>query len=83
MAESVKQEYSSRMDKLATAADTLEIRSEASAKAEDDEGEDGDDDMSTKTGTDHKKCVPICSSLLTKYLKRRKQQSRFRPLLSL
>jgi len=70
MAESVKQEYSSRMDKLATAADTLEIRSEASAKAEDDEGEDGDDDMSAKAGTDHKKCVPICSSLLTKYLKK-------------
>jgi len=71
-AESAAHEYSSRMDKLATAADTLEIRSEETcAKAEEDEGgEDGGDEVMSAKGANHKKCVPICSSLLTKFLQK-------------
>lgn len=68
IAESVKQECSSSLDKLASAAGTLEIRSEASVKSEGEDGESGDDDKSDKKEEDHRKCTPICTSMLTKYL---------------
>ena len=71
-----QEEYSSRMDNLATAADTLEIRSETSAKAEEDGGEDGDDDkIISAKATSQKKCVTICNSLLTKFLQKRETES--------
>ena len=65
----VKEEFTpDRIDKLASAADTLEIRSETSVKTEEDEGEGGDDDMSVNKGKEQKKCIPICASMLTKFL---------------
>ena len=68
-----------RITSLAAAANTLEVKSEVTEKAandqeeevvdDDDDDDDGDDDTSTSADTpSNKKCVPICSSMLTKYL---------------
>eukprot|EP00986_Skeletonema_menzelii_P007472 scaffold2938_cov122-Skeletonema_menzelii.AAC.4 len=69
LAENAKQEFTpSRMDKLASAADTLEIRSETSSKAEEGEGEGGDEGISAIKGAEHKKCIPISTLMLAKFL---------------
>lgn len=77
-----------RITSLAAAANTLEIKSEVTEKADNDQEEeeivdgDGDDDTSASVDApSNKKCVPICSSVLTKYLHKSETSSTDPPLL--
>lgn len=71
-----EQEQSSRIDDLAAAADTLEMRSEtpSNVKLDDDDVDEDccreEDDDNTTEAYNHKKCVPVCSSMLTQFLRK-------------